>query len=148
MLYDTPFGKYWAESKEEADAWVLCEYKKIACKNIDETRNAKCSSVIDVNLSSGTFQYQADDEEAKSIALLVMSNELFGQPLPTYWRTYDNQNPAVTKADLVLISTAMKNHILAVGAKAHEIKDLDIANCNSCEGLEAICEDYKQWQPS
>jgi len=148
MYYDTPFGKYWAASQEEADAWVLCEYKKIACKNIDEARNNKCSSIIDITISSGTFQYQSDDEEAKAIALLVMSNELFGQPLPTYWRTHDNQNQAVTKADLITISSTMKQWILDVGAQAHIVKDVHIPACVTTEGLHDVCEQFKNWMPS
>lgn len=148
MLYDTPFGKKWAESQQEVDDFIMCEYRRIAEKDIDSIRNQKCSCVIPITISSGTFNYKADENEVQSIALMVMAHDNYGLPLPTYWRTHDNQNPSVTKADLITISAAMKQWILDVGAQAHIVKDVHIQNCSSKEGLQDVCEQFKNWTPA
>lgn len=119
-----------------------------AIRDIDDIRKEKSSKVIQVTISTGTFDYKSDEEEAKSIALMVMAHDNYGLPLPTYWRTHDNQNPAVTKADLITISSAMKQWILDVGAQAHIVKDVYIPACITVDGLHDVCEQFRSWMPA
>jgi len=118
-----------------------------SCSNINKIREDKCTSTVDIEISSGTYCYDVSDDIAKDIATMVIANQLFNEPLPSYWRTSNNQNQTVTKQDLIDISIAMKQYILAVGERSHYIKDVLVPTAHTCEELMQICEDFRQWQP-
>lgn len=95
-------GHTWVEHNPSLE-----DYKTQQKQLIESWRDEACGAPVTVVVGGVSYQFQADERSQSLLSNSLLLVNIGAAPVPSAWRTLDNQDIAVTLTDLHNIATAM-----------------------------------------
>ena len=89
---------------------------------IEGWRDAACVAPVTVAVNGTSYQFQSDERSQSLLSNSLLLVSLSIAPAPSTWRTLDNQDIAVTLADLHSIATAMATNAATAYPHSWDLK--------------------------